>query len=1665
MTLQRTAQPRDEKGAHHPPPEHAPAPSQAQVVAPSAPSGAPCAQCGGAAGVPLFLQREEQPGAALPAAGAVVVGAPGEPPEGSAGRVQAKLVVGPVSDPYEREADHVARLATSGAPTPRAVHAAPGERVQRACADCGASGVGEDDELLVQRAPLPGATASAAPPPSLGPTDAGAPLARGVRARVEPVLGVSLAPVRVHTGPHAGALAHALGARAFTHGRHIWLGEHESASDVPLLAHEATHVVQQSGGAPPSIQRKPADRQHPEDGGGVLTRMRGKMDAEIGDSKYSAEIGPKRKGGAEAPAASPEEDAAKKAEQEKAKAKIDRGKLAKKKGELEPGAKPTVDRPAGERPKVTKQATETRQEVASPPRPHAEVEAQVAAQGKGAPGEKGEKGEKGEEKGKKGEKGGKEALDAAGRSAALADQSFATAASVPLPAPEVPVLPPAPVVPLDASGAPLPADPDTEAFVAGLAMQVQLLRTQGLFLRQQAAEEMANAEIMRGNIALVRSGIAESEKGVATANDHLAFREDALGKAKGALTVAEQKAQLVADGVPQVQEHSDAAKDESGPMAAESKGVVADNEANKPDDDDAAEKSEEQGGKINKSNEDISSTDDTITRTQEKSKSLAQEAEQAKATNAATKTKVTGLEQTLQKTGDRLTKMGVENATATTQADALARTPDEMTAQARAIDDQGVALIQSSYDLEQSLQQAQTSYAEGLRTVPPSFTPEEAAAAEAKEAEAAPPEATAEATTEGAPPAAAPEEQGIVRTDKDTGRWNVDLAGGVTGALPDWLTGSEPAAEREQKRAEAQAAQAKQHQEDLDLIKEKAGGDFNKLDAGDKALLALRMTGRHLFGGLSNIKWPGWGGLAKGAGKLALGMIDPRAPLMGVVSGLGMMATGVGNLFNVDAWKKDPLGNLLKSAADIMTGLTIVLGSITALAGVITAIMVGITILSFGTLAPVTGPIIAFCASVMTTVGGWTLSVGAIALELQAMVFIKNLMEAMAARNAEELTKAADKMTEDASNAGNVVLQMGMAKLAQVGGRQMQTAIAEQGGGVAFARSMGREALPSLGKGAVKGAKSLPGAIKTVAKGAKRLVTPGEAGGAWRELGTSVSGAAKSGWKGLGESARKGARELTAETPTAMTGKSAFSREFLVEGPKTSGANAEIAAAGQRLNAVVEGTAASTTGKVAGKAAAAEHPTVPAAEKPAAPAPTKGPAVSEKPSVAAEKPPVAAEKAPAAPEKPAVAEKPPAAAEGKVDVETRKLLDRTRGKEGHELTPDEIHGEMKVVERTKGKPSSEEGYVEEFDLGNGHKWKRTKDGRWCRYSDGGTCFIDVNSVKPVETTLPEAKPTEVPPVEKPPVEAPPLEKPPVKAAAEPIPKEKLPAEEPLPAAKAKPVEEARPVEEVKPLEEGKPVEEPKAVEEGKPAEAKPAEPVKTREELETRQQQITQETRARDAEIRKLEGDLKQAKQTVNERANRVAELRNRAGKEAEFKKAVKELRKAEGARDAIDQEIGTLKAKNQPLYDEYRRNDEALHPEKYPKTTGEKGDIGEAEADKFMDGRKYRKIGSSKKPTTGTGGKPQGIDGVYENASPPPRYVVGEAKYDKSTFLKGQDTAEWVDARLDQACGKKLADQIRAEGYEYWELRYDPKTKMVTPRKILVAPGQKPLSPVVGAK
>lgn len=171
--------------------------------------------------------------------------------------IQPKLTISTPRDIYEQEADRVADR-VMGMPEPQ---------LQRVCAcggGCPQCGKQKDAQEQIQTKPVQGITvAEPTAPASVEKvlSSLGRPLDSSTRAFFEPRFGRDFSQVRVHSDTPAAESAKVLNAQAYTVGNHIVFGEKDDAptrqSNLQLLAHELTHVVQQ-GAQRRVIQRRPS---------------------------------------------------------------------------------------------------------------------------------------------------------------------------------------------------------------------------------------------------------------------------------------------------------------------------------------------------------------------------------------------------------------------------------------------------------------------------------------------------------------------------------------------------------------------------------------------------------------------------------------------------------------------------------------------------------------------------------------------------------------------------------------------------------------------------------------------------------------------------------------------------------------------------------------------------------------------------------------------------------------------------------------------------------------------------------------------------------------------------------------------------------------------------------------------------------------------------------------------------------------------------------------------------------------------------------------------------------------------------------------------------------------------------------------------------------------
>jgi hypothetical protein len=154
-----------------------------------------------------------------------------------------------VSDPgdaYEKEADRVAEQVMQKKSAPCSCGGT--------CAECGSGTIQRSGGSLAS-----GSDASVSDHFN-GSLGAGQPLDRDTRAFMESRFGYDFSRVRVHSDDHAAESARCVNALAYTVGQDVVFGAgqyaHGAMERNRLLAHELTHVIQQSAGGAEMLQRQ-----------------------------------------------------------------------------------------------------------------------------------------------------------------------------------------------------------------------------------------------------------------------------------------------------------------------------------------------------------------------------------------------------------------------------------------------------------------------------------------------------------------------------------------------------------------------------------------------------------------------------------------------------------------------------------------------------------------------------------------------------------------------------------------------------------------------------------------------------------------------------------------------------------------------------------------------------------------------------------------------------------------------------------------------------------------------------------------------------------------------------------------------------------------------------------------------------------------------------------------------------------------------------------------------------------------------------------------------------------------------------------------------------------------------------------------------------------------
>jgi hypothetical protein len=613
---------------------------------------------------------------------------------------------------------------------------------------------------------------------------------------------------------------------------------------------------------------------------------------------------------------------------------------------------------------------------------------------------------------------------------------------VPVPAEPQPFKHPRIEAPVDSSGEPLPRNSQIDTQVRGLGYIGAMLRTKGYEMKRHAARQEIASYGLQSVVEREREDLARAREGTAAMETHNEARQEIVEQSREAHSESVERQQFVAAKAPDLASKAEEGGADSGELAAEARAKADQSRSEIPDDEDARGDAEQQSGELGDTAQGAESMDQAIRQSGERARQYEADAAAAAQQNAQSEVQITETEGVIAQTQARITDMQSTNEASQAKIDNASPGPALIRRFAQRDAESGDELIAATIVMEDELNALQEEYLSDMAKIE---SREEAIKRQQKEQE------------ESGKDELSPEEQQLFEL---AGMSEAEQEQHVAGMNQPQRTGLLATLERMIKTTPDQGTQetegarlkvdtglsqtisdepppdprAEQIQEVEDRRIKRVGGVLDVADRNmsflteeQQRMLANRLVAESITDSIKNINV-----LQMGEAMLK-GMIDPRQSLVGVVGGFEKMLTGLANIGNWEAWRKDPLGNLLQIAADITTGLATIFSSILGLAALITAVMVALTIISWGILSPITAPVISWMGVVMTYAGWGAIITGALAVYFNYLAYLKNLHDAGTAETARELFGNTEQMKQNATDG----FQSAMAVVEGVGAVKM----------------------------------------------------------------------------------------------------------------------------------------------------------------------------------------------------------------------------------------------------------------------------------------------------------------------------------------------------------------------------------------------------------------------------------------------------------------------------------------------------------------------------------------------------------------------------------------------------------------------------------------------------
>jgi len=576
---------------------------------------------------------------------------------------------------------------------------------------------------------------------------------------------------------------------------------------------------------------------------------------------------------------------------------------------------------------------------------------------------------------------------------------------------------------VDSEQAEVAPDAQTTVNIMGLVAAAQEFRDQGVEAKSQVKSQNDAAKGLKSKIKEVEKAIRKSDDDLRKSEDSVQAKENLVSQLEKGLDTSVKRQQKVEQEVGTYREEYQKNKTKASDLNKEANDLLGGSQKHQdPENADSGKLTQ----KLKELNTNAGTINQAVSQSGNTVQKLAQDAQQAKAKNAAMYKEALSSRASLRKSKAKLAADTKKNTEAKNDLTKLNPKLKEAESQSKKLNKEADGLLQDSYVIENEVTKTQNAYYKNMATVEGrnSLTQKEKEKIKQSPKELDPSERL---LMDFAQLKSQDEQVAFLRT----------LSPGEQNLLKDKF--EQVTANYDNDQSEQQSSIS----ENVESIRNAQIENFNnkRKDALQKPMNLVtknlnRITGLKRLWMSITIAFSGiWNDITSitwtDVGKLINSILNPAEWYHTVSDSI----QGIWD--DLTSWKgfsQDPVGMILQKAAGIANKVLGIAGVITGILGILTLAAAVGSIFTLGGLAPLA----AWLGGATITMGTITFWIGAIALGLNVLNGIKNIYDIHTAKTAEVLFKNSGELKSDITNSGMAILAMVGGKASQKGGASVK---------------------------------------------------------------------------------------------------------------------------------------------------------------------------------------------------------------------------------------------------------------------------------------------------------------------------------------------------------------------------------------------------------------------------------------------------------------------------------------------------------------------------------------------------------------------------------------------------------------------------------------------------